>query len=539
MFRLLIVDDEEIITNSLYEVFHQWMPDKLDVCKAYSGKEALHWMSRSRFDIVLTDIRMPGMSGLEMTESIKALWPRCRIIFLTGHSEFDYAYKAIQIPNVRYLLKTEGFDKVMETVQEVIEEIEQGNRMNEWLEQSREQVEALEWMEQVEYFRQLISDSLFFRNDSKSMARDFEYLNIGLNPNLPVLLALGRVAYSAEPTYSDKKQALQSVRWIWNSFMDHDVQNIGVIDKYGDLLWILQPLPDQPSDRVVLYLEGTLELIQESCLESLGLSVSFTISGFPCEWENVTMQYDRLRRLQQLKMGEGIPMILKDRMDPAGAKAYKEGAESYPKVSIIEAHLEAGKETEFMMELEQLTQKVLIGQDNLQNGVQVYYAIALALYAQLSRFELQHLEGIQGKLLDLEGHKSMKDAFQYLKQTAEHIFALKKMDHRSRTAHVIDQICQYIEEHLNEDVSLVHLAERHYFNPSYLSRLFKQERGITLSEYIEKCRIHRAEQLLKDGDLKVRDIASLVGYDAAHSFTRFFKKVTGLTPQKYRENYVR
>ena len=148
MYRLLVVDDEEIITNSLYEVFHQWMTEKLDVCRAYSGKEALNWMSRTRIDIVLTDIRMPGMSGLELTESIRALWPRSRIIFLTGYSDFDYAYQAIQMSNVRYLLKTEGFDKVMEVVKDVIDEIESGNRMNEWLKQSRIQIEALEWMEQ-------------------------------------------------------------------------------------------------------------------------------------------------------------------------------------------------------------------------------------------------------------------------------------------------------------------------------------------------------------------------------------------------------
>ena len=77
-----------------------------------------------------------------------ALWPRCRIIFLTGYSDFNYAYQAIQMSNVRYLLKTEGFDKVMEVVKDVIDEIESGNRMNEWLKQSRMQIEALEWMEQ-------------------------------------------------------------------------------------------------------------------------------------------------------------------------------------------------------------------------------------------------------------------------------------------------------------------------------------------------------------------------------------------------------
>lgn len=540
MYRLLVVDDEEIITNSLYEVFHQWMPEKLDVCRAYSGKEALNWMSRTRIDIVLTDIRMPGMSGLELTESIRALWPRCRIIFLTGYSDFDYAYQAIQMPNVRYLLKTEGFDKVMEVVKEVIDEIENGNRMNEWLKQSRMQIEALEWMEQGEYFRQFVADSSLFGADNEAMIDDFRTLNIGLDTKLPVLLALGRVAYSAGKAYAEKKNGHRSVRLIWNSFMEEHVRSIGVVDKHGDLLWMLQPRSENLSgDRLVLYLEGTLELIQEACLDSLGLAVSFTISGFPCRWEDVTPQYERLRRLQQLKMGDGIPMILKDQVDSSQAPHCKEGVETSHKAGILEAHLEAGRENDFMSELEQLSEIVLNGDDHHQHAAQAYYSIALVLYAKLTRLGLQDPTGERGKLLDLEGHDSMKEAFRYLRRTAEDIFAFKRMDERGKTAHVIDRVCQYIEEHLDQDVTLVHLAERYYFNPSYLSRLFKQERGINISEYIEKCRIRRAKELLKEGDLKVRDVAPLVGYDAAHSFTRFFKKATGLTPQEYRDHLVK
>lgn len=536
MYRLLVVDDEEIITNSLYEVFHQWMPDKLDVCKAYSGKEALNWMSRTRIDIVLTDIRMPGMSGLELTDHIRAQWPRCRIIFLTGYSEFDYAYQAIQMTNVRYLLKTEGFDKVMEIVEEILLEIEQDNRIKESIAQSREQVETLKWMEQGDYFRQFMTDSRSLGFDEEVMQRDFQSLRISLNPSLPVWLTLGRVAYSAAPPYTEKKNSYLSINSIWNSYMDDCAQSIGVIDKYGDFIWFMQPRSEKRSDyRFDLYLEGTLELIQQSCLDSLGLSVSFILSSSPCQWENVSSQYDRLRQLQQLKMGEDIPMILKDRGMESEGTLTREGADTSHKADILEAHLEAVRQEEFMNELHGLSMAVLSGGDDVQIAAESYYAVALLLHAQLNRLGLRDPLFESEKLLRLERQDSMKDAFLYLEQIAERIFEFKRMGERDKTTHVIDRICQYIEEHLDEDVSLVHLAEIHFFNPSYLSRLFKQERGINLSEYIEKCRIRRAKQLLMEGHLKVRDVAAMVGYDAAHSFTRFFKKATGLTPQEYRE----
>src|SRR5690606_14704865 len=110
MYRLLIVDDEEIIVNGLYEIFRNIKDLDLDVYKAYSGEEAIEWLNRTRVDIVLTDIRMPGIDGLELLEIIHRSWPQCRVIFLTGYDEFEYVYKAIQHKAVNYILKIEDND---------------------------------------------------------------------------------------------------------------------------------------------------------------------------------------------------------------------------------------------------------------------------------------------------------------------------------------------------------------------------------------------------------------------------------------------
>lgn len=130
----------------------------------------------------------------------------------------------------------------------------------------------------------------------------------------------------------------------------------------------------------------------------------------------------------------------------------------------------------------------------------------------------------------------MKEAAAYLRELAGRLFELKHRSEIARASSVIDRICRYIETHLEEDLSLVRLAEINYFNPSYLSRFFKQESGMNLSEYIDGCRLKKAKELLRNGELKIREVAGSVGYEAAHSFTRFFKKSTGLTPQEYRDS---
>ncbi|UUZ80342.1 response regulator [Paenibacillus sp. P26] len=155
MIRLLIVDDEEIITEGLFEVLKQ-LNLGLDLYKAYSGEEALDLMNRTRVDIVLSDIRMPGMDGLELMNNIRSRWPHCKIVFLTGYNDFDYVYQAIQTPGVSYLLKSEGYDKIIKTVTGAITELENSLKFHDLVKQSREKLTTLETLAQGNYFRYLL-----------------------------------------------------------------------------------------------------------------------------------------------------------------------------------------------------------------------------------------------------------------------------------------------------------------------------------------------------------------------------------------------
>ncbi|MGG4143121.1 response regulator [Paenibacillus algorifonticola] len=541
MLRLLVVDDEDIITDGLYEVFQRWMPDKLDVCKAYSGKEALNWLQRTRIDIVITDISMPGMSGLELSDEIQMYWPRCKIIFLTGYSEFQYAYKAIQMSDVRYLLKTEGYAKITEVVQEVMQEIHQNNQLSALVERSREQMYMLEFMAQGEYIRHLLQKSHLLCQDQEVLVKEFGKLNIDLSPLIPVVMVVGHLSYPAETPYSDRSEMINSARMIGHSYLSEQTRHIGIVDTHGNLLWLLQPsehVEERFYSHLIRYLEGTLELIQETCLESLGLTIAFTISGASCEWAAVSQQYERLRQLHQMTIADGLSIILTDRTEQLEPSNRKEDSMIAQRTELMQAYLEAGKREKFYEVVEEMTTGMLHPTGNVHRAIESYYSIALVLLSSINRWGLYHQIGDYGKLMRLDEHSSMKEGIAYLHVIADRLFKVKHNGELERTTSVIDRICRYIEEHLSEDLSLVRLAEINYFNPSYLSRFFKQEQGVNLSEYIDSCRLKKARELLRNGELKIREVSSAVGYEAAHSFTRFFKKATGITPQEYRDRFL-
>ena len=103
MKRLLIVDDEHHIVNWLADLFESQADMDLIVLRCYSGKDALDILESTKIDVVLLDIKMPGLDGLQVAESILSSWPGCRIIFLTGYNYFDYIYYASKHKQLSYV----------------------------------------------------------------------------------------------------------------------------------------------------------------------------------------------------------------------------------------------------------------------------------------------------------------------------------------------------------------------------------------------------------------------------------------------------
>ena len=118
------------------------------------------------------------------------------------------------------------------------------------------------------------------------------------------------------------------------------------------------------------------------------------------------------------------------------------------------------------------------------------------------------------------------------------LFRISANDQGSRSQSVIQQIKAYIERNLNrpEELSLSRIAGITFFNPTYLSRLFHQVTGETLSDYISAARIRRANQLLKNSNVRINDVGEAVGFSSTANFCRFYRKMMGCSPQEYRDS---
>lgn len=126
-------------------------------------------------------------------------------------------------------------------------------------------------------------------------------------------------------------------------------------------------------------------------------------------------------------------------------------------------------------------------------------------------------------------------AAEYLKQLSEILFDLQKDDESRLSDNIVRFLKEYIDGHITEDVSLVKLSEVSGYNASYLSRFFREYAGETLNDYISRKKLEKIGELICNASLNIGDIAMQAGFNSRTYFNRFVKKMTGLSPQEYRE----
>ena len=551
MYTLLIVDDEPIIADGLFEVFQNLNTLELNVYKAYSGDEAIEILKKTRIDIVLTDIRMPGMSGLQLMEQIHRQWPKCRVIFLTGYNEFDYIYAAIQYKGVNYILKTEGYDKVIAAVENAVEDIEKSFRLDALIQEAEKQMDAAKELLRGNFLNGVIKGR-FYKNEINQ--RQFDELGIELNASRDVIMLVGRLDNVPKGVpYSERNRRIYSVSLIAGEFFSSSVNYIYFTDENSYLIWLIQPREGQDAGENVSWREcltfvmGIIELIQKSCMESSRISVSFALDDSPADWIDLPDRFNTLKMVLNYRFGQDSAMLLagrgvmKEDLKDIQEKAYEKLSTNRLQFEMLAETLEYGKKEDFFALMDELTGNLKTVK-SIHNTVALeqYSSIALVLLSYINRWNILEKVAFRigiHKLMRVDEHESWDDAVKYLYDLGSILFEIQEQEQEERAQDVIGLIQKHINDniHIQDELSLIRLADLVHFNPSYLSRLFKQVVGMNISDYISDIRVKKAKQMLENPGIKISSVAESLGYGTATNFTRFFEKMTNMTPQEYRD----
>ncbi|MDQ6422417.1 response regulator [Paenibacillus sp. LHD-117] len=551
MYRLLIVDDLPIIVDGLLELFQGTERLELEAMKAYSGEEALELLSRHRVDIVLSDIKMPGIEGIGLLREIKAQWPSCKVIFLTGYNDFQYARDAVTHGGFDYILKVESDDKIIEAVERAIGKLDEERDQAQIVRKAQTSMRRALPSLQKEYMLGLLQGKTASRSE---LERLFREMDIPLDPRLPVHVLIGRIdAWKEMFSAPDKALLAYALQNVGDEYLSMGVRCHSVVFELSKIVWLVQPQARDDDGsaeagimdavRAVRYTGGILETVQATCKQLLGLSVSFAFGSQPAEWENLSDRFHSVK--YDLAQGHGLfhEVILIDRdqsaeVEEAAKTAGHRDGFYHARVQLLAGCLENNHREPFYKLYAELT--AIWNEPGMPNErkIELYHSISAVFLFHLhrNRDACEHAN----TQMDLEPLFGRGDALpwpelvHYYRQLADCFFEWNTLNGTLLPTEVVNKVHRYIEEHIATDISLNALADYVGLNPSYLSRLYKQSTGIGLSKYVNDFRNVTAQDMLLNTSMKVNEIAAALGYNSALAFIRFFKKQNDSTPLEFR-----
>lgn len=548
MYRLLIVDDERDIVEYFHRVFTQEAKLPLEVYTANSGQEALECLDRIRIDIVLSDIKMPKMNGIQMYDIIKSRWARCRVVFLSGVLEFDYVYTSIQKRDVRYLTKLEPVEKIIDTIKEVIEEIEQSYREQDAIDKAHQQLEQALPLLQNQFLYQILNN---LYDPQENIQHRLDDLNIPLKTDKPITMVGG--IFDSIPndiSLTELEKKIYYFKSLANEYLSENYINICYISEQKYFIWLLQMIekkdcqyPQGLSTEVIL--NGQLEYLQSACNQAIETSISFVYGTRQIQFEQICEEFLKIKRALGSKSAlQSSNFIAPANELPKHTLLYDEpevvnSCRQLVKLNMLEGYLELGQQKEFFSLLSSIIDPLKhIKSQNYGPALEIYYSIATMFMKHINICNLIEKLAFKielHKLMRIDEHNGWSNAVDYLYQLAKIIFEIHFNSANNPITDAVMYIQKYICENLEKDLTLITLADKVNLNPSYFSRLFKDRTDKNLYDYILEMRMAKAKELLKLSSEKIQNISYAVGYDSAQSFTRVFKKYFGKSPTEYRD----
>ncbi|MBP1992431.1 helix-turn-helix domain-containing protein [Paenibacillus eucommiae] len=550
MYNLLVVDDEDYIVDGLITLFEETYQETIHYYRAYSPFEAIEMLESTKMDIVVSDIRMPGMTGLVLHEQIIRLWPSCKMIFLTGYNDFNYIQTALRNDSINYILKTESDEIIVQAVDKALDLLRSADEAKQLMELAKKQMQASLPILQQQYIGELLNGSA----ELAALPGQLLELQLPLEAELPVLMLLGRLENRDNIGIATVQSSqIYAVSTVVDRYFHGHAQWHGLFYEQTKWVWLIQPQSGAGRNSVAA--DGTssswetlkhrianvLTHIQSDCMQHLQLKLSLLAAGEPVSWAVCSAEFARMKAVFYTQYGMQQQMAAVETDLPTRTLGHdsKRFYELRPNHWLqLQSYLEKGQIEPFRELFREVTGRVRadqIRQDEL--WLQIYHSLLSIFFSHIYQSDQRESWSawFEYDQLLYGHHQTWGDISAKLWQLAASIFHKQQHQLADREREVVRKVRQYIQSNLGGVLSLEQLSKIAGYNHSYLSRLYKETTGEGLTEYITNERLTAAKKRLCEPDQQIQEVAESLGFESPTYFTRFFKKHTGMTPTEYRE----
>lgn len=541
MYEILIVDDE----RSVVEGVAATLPcDNLKigmVHKAFSVTDALAIMRKHPVDLVITDIRMPGISGLELMDKIHEASPSTQCILLTGYAEFEYAKRAITGGASDYLLKPVDDEDLIQAVHKALDKVRK-----EWEELVSRDNTLKTMRENLPLLRRDLLLKLMQGHtvQQDALADKLAQLMLPFSKNDAVALFLIRLE---EPfvhyDYKDRMLLEYAVSNVAEEVLRESFQVWMCKEAHGYLAFAVkrEKTKLQGTNRSAAreQLDRLGEMIQRQVENYLKGAVSIVISEEGAFPEHLAVSYSRALAAfrKHIGRGKGYLLSLGEHHEKLAVQTLRQLYEP----PTLQDMLEGGRWDAFEEKLGLIFKELETEfGDSAEHAFETYCAVtgALTFIAHKSGFGLfDFLEPSERATLTFESFETYGQLRDGLVRLAARMRSSLEREAADGHSKLINKVQRFIEEHLDKPISLQMIADRVHLHPVYVSQMYKAVTGEGLTDYMLRIRMEKSAYLLKSSNLKIYEIGHKFSYQNAPYFIKQFKKVYGMTPQEYRDQH--
>lgn len=533
--KVFLVEDEMVIRRGIKNSI-DWEKEGYIFCgEASDGELAYPMIIKEKPDILITDIRMPFMDGLELCKLVKKELPNIKILILSGYDEFDYAKEAIRLGVTEYLLKPISSGKLLEALNGVSESIrrekEDKDLVRKYMEEMRENTEH----EKQKFFEQMIAGNLSMA-DALETGKKYEMnLSAGMYNLLLFRFTLGEENRKSGELLGEAEYAIEKLTerleyvfefqrgvegWAFLLMADNEEQ---MSERVKELSKDLEEIMKNYS--TIAYFGGIgqpvarLRELEESFREAeRALAARFT------------MELNRIISVEDIRMAQNV-----DTLDDIEITSFGEIEKTR---TMLEKFLNNGAEDEIDEFVDVYINE--LPEENLKSVLMRQYIIMDAYIVMMSFCE--KIEGIEGEMQaqseelknSMKTSQTLEEIKNYIRMLLKKIIGVRDTISGRRYSDIIEIAKDQIRKtYMSDEISLNTIAAEVGMSPSYFSSIFSKEMGKTFVEYLTEIRMDRAKELLMCSSMKTSEIGYEVGYKDPHYFSYIFKKTQNCTPKEF------
>jgi two-component system response regulator YesN len=538
MYRLLLAEDENVFRNALLAMIEWSDLGILPPSTAKNGEEALHCILEQQPDILITDIRMPQMSGLELVKWIQEKGLNTICIILTGHNDFNYAQQAIRFGAFDFVLKPCKPNEISDAVRKAKTVLDEKKFKREAANKSMRNWNANKGIVKEQLLTQWIRSSERSLEKREKTIRELALPIPSENLHVGILRFLLQQTNAKD--YEEKDMDL--IRFAAMNIVQETLSPLyrGKLDVFrhqNEIVWI-----GDGAELTVNGGEAVLETLFDNMHSYLQMPVTLAVGPIVPHLNGLHESYHTANDMLEKSYFWGEKGLFMWNETPQQESRSNQDDPD----GLVEAeknlmkHLLGAQYAEALDNLDEWLELLCCNRD--RNKTEIHLR-ALALLIELQKVATGR-QGISIKWK--ESTVFWVNQLPNVETFWELSIIVKKMIHswveahtfRDRIHRTVQAVIKIIQARYYDNLSLEAVAKETFVSSTYLSGLFKQEIGMNFLDYLHHYRVEQSKSLLLDPDVKIYSIAKEVGYRSERHFSETFKKWVGLSPSQYQKHFL-